>query len=271
MSIVPNSPALAELHHGAPCWVDLATTDLQASIDFYTGLFGWYYGDTAGRTVAVVDGLPVAELVPASQPSAWTLYLGSPHARATAERAHALGGTVLGEPTEVSTVVVDPSGAAIGFRHVPPDWLFGTNGHGAYAWAELNTRDVQAADAFFHELCGFEITQIGDGQAVDYTLWAVEGETVLGRQRMGGAFAPDTPPHWMVYFTAAPEIGADSVASRVLELGGQITVEPYDTPFGRITVVADHAGSVFSVIDPSRRSPLADDEVGSAIDDPYDE
>ena len=35
----------------------------------------------------------------------------------------------------------------------------------------------------------------------------------------------------------------------VLELGGRVTVEPYDTPFGRITVVEDHAGMAFSVID----------------------
>ncbi|WP_367136409.1 VOC family protein [Saccharothrix sp. HUAS TT1] len=274
MSIVPNSPALAELHHGAPCWVDIATTDLQATVDFYTGLFGWSYSDVDGddgRKVAVVAGLPVAEFVTADQPSAWTLYLNTPHARATAEKAHALGATVLGEPSDVTTVLADPSGAVVGFRHVPADWLFGTAGHGAYAWAELNTRDGQLADEFFQELCGFEITQIGDGQAVDYTLWAVQGDTVLGRQRMGRAFAPETPPHWMVYFTAAPEIGADSVASRVLELGGLVTVEPYDTPLGRVTVVADHTGAVFSVIDPSRTTPLRDEEIGSPIDDPYDE
>jgi predicted enzyme related to lactoylglutathione lyase len=75
----------------------------------------------------------------------------------------------------------------------------------------------------------------------------------------------------MVYFTAAPEIGTDSAASRVLELGGRVTVEPYDTPFGRITVVADHTGAVFSVIDPSRTTPLSDDDTGSRVDDPYDD
>jgi predicted enzyme related to lactoylglutathione lyase len=272
VSIVPNSPALAELHYGAPCWVDIATSDLQATVDFYAGLFGWYFSDVqGGRTVALVDGLPVAELVAADQPSAWTLYLNTPHARATADKAHALGGTVLGEPSDLVTLLADPTGAVVGFRHVPADWVFGTDGHGAYAWAELNTRDGHRADEFFGELCGYEITQIGDGQAVDYTIWALHGHTVLGRQRMGRAFAPGAPPHWMVYFTAAPEIGTDSAASRVLELGGRVTVEPYDTPFGRITVVADHTGAVFSVIDPSRTTPLSDEDTGSRVDDPDDD
>ncbi|MEU4803454.1 VOC family protein [Actinosynnema sp. NPDC023587] len=262
---------MAELHHGAPCWVELPTTDQQATIDFYTGLFGWTYADLAGHTVAVVNGLPVAEIRPADGGFGWTLYLNTPHARATAEKAYSLGGHVLREPDEVTTLIADPTGGVIGFRHVPPDWLFGTNGHGAYAWAELNTRGGAAADEFFQELCGFEITQIGDGQAVDYTIWAVQGETVLGRQQMGHAFPPETPAHWMVYFTADPEIGADSVASRVLELGGRVTIEPYDSPFGRVTVVADHTGAAFSVIDPTRVVPLTEEETGAAVDDPYDD
>ncbi len=271
MSIVPNSPALAELHHGAPCWVELPTADQRAATDFYTGLFGWTYTEVDGRTIAIVDGLPVAELRRADGGFGWNLYLNTPHARATAEKAHALGGHVLREPDELSTLIADPTGGVVGFRHVPADWLFGTDGHGAYAWAELNTRDGTTADRFFHELCGYEITQIGDGHTVDYTIWAVSGHTVLGRQRMGRDFTEDTPAHWMVYFTAAPEIGADSVATRVLELGGRVTVEPYDSPYGRVTAVTDHTGTAFSIIDPSRAVPLSDEDTGTAVDDPFDD
>ncbi|WP_308258256.1 VOC family protein [Saccharothrix obliqua] len=251
--------------------MELPTADLQASIDFYTGLFGWTYADVQGRAVAVVGGLPVAELLPADGGFGWTLYLHTPHARATAEKAHALGGHVLREPDETSTLVADPTGGIIGFRHVLADWLFATNGHGTYAWAELNTRDAPAADHFYQELCGYEITQIGDGQAVDYTTWSVAGTPTLGRQRMGRAFPANTPAHWMTYFTAAPEIGTDSVATRVLELGGRISVEPYDTPYGRVTAVVDPSGATFSVIDPTRAVPLTDQEIGAPVDDPYDD
>lgn len=277
MSIAPNSPALAELHAGAPCWVELPVTDLRAATDFYTGLFGWEYADDHGYTVAMVDGMPVAGL-PADAPLAeqytpWTLYLRTRHARATAEKAFALGGAVLRNPTENAdhTLIADPTGGVVGFRHVPPDWRFGTIGHGAYAWAELNTRDGAAADAFFRELCHYGITQIGDGHRVDYTVWSVHGNAVLGRQRMGRAFPQAVPAHWMVYFTAAPEIGTDSAANRVVELGGRITVEPYDTPYGRITVVEDHAGATFSVGDPSRRVELSDEDTMAQVDDPYDD
>jgi len=281
VSITPNSPALADLHPGAPCWVELPVTDLAAAKDFYTGLFGWEYVDDEGYAVAVLDGVPVAGLpvdraLP-EQYTAWTLFLHTRHARATAEKVYALGGSVLRNPSVAAdhtqtTIVSDPTGGVIGFRHVPADWRFGTTGHGAFAWAELNTRDGAAADAFFKELCHFDVMQIGDGHTVDYTVWSVEGESVLGRQRMGRrSFAPTVPAHWMIYLTASPEIGADSVASRVLELGGQVTVEPYDTPYGRVTEVRDHTGATFSVMDSSRAITLSDDETGANVDDPYDD
>ncbi|GAA2662461.1 MULTISPECIES: VOC family protein [Actinosynnema] len=271
MAIVPNSPALAELLPGAPVWVQLPVSDPEATRDFYTGLFGWDYVEDGAGGVALIGELPVAGFWPADEHGAWTVYLGTPHARATAEKAQALGGLVVREATETSTLIADPTGAVVGFRRVPEDWLFGTSGHGMYAWAELNTRDGEAADGFFRELCGYEVTQIGDGLTLDYTLWSTEGKTLLGRQRMGSAFPLSTPAHWSVHFTASPEVGADSVAARVLELGGSVSVEPYDSPQGRVTVVADHAGSVFTVIDPSRATPLADGDYGAEVDDPYDD
>ncbi|GGP47896.1 VOC family protein [Saccharothrix coeruleofusca] len=269
MTIVPNSPALADLHPGAPVWVQLPVDDLQATKDFYAGLFSWHYAEDGAGTVAMVDNLPVAGFWPHDRHGAWVPYLNTPHARATAEKAQALGGRIAREPTETSTLIVEPGGVLTGFRSVPPDWLFGTDGHGMYAWAELNTRQGEVTDEFFRQLCGFEVVQIGDGLTLDYTLWSAAGHTVLGRQEMGRAFPLSEPPHWMVYFTAAPEIGTDSVAARVLELGGRVTVEPYDTTVGRITAVTDHAGAVFSVIDPSRKVPL--EEIGAPVDDPYDE
>ncbi|PWK89126.1 hypothetical protein C8D88_102397 [Lentzea atacamensis] len=272
MSIAPNTPQLAPLLGGSPCWVERTVDDLKAAIEFYTGLFGWHYADDGGYTVAMLDGVPVAGL-PQGEPEPWRLYLVTPHARATAEKAFHLGGSVLRNPEDgadhtQSTVIADPTGAVVGFRHVPPDWRFGMGGHGAYAWAELNTRDGAAADEFFGELCHYDITQIGDGHRLDYATWSVDGTEVIGRQKMGREFPYAERSHWMVYFNAAPEIGTDSVAYRVLELGGRVTVEPYDTPYGRITVVEDHAGMAFSVIDQSR---VIETEPRIEADDPYDD
>ncbi|GLZ31306.1 glyoxalase [Lentzea sp. NBRC 105346] len=273
MSIAPNSPRIRPLLAGSPCWVELPVPDIRSAVDFYTGLFGWHYTDDDGYTVAMVDGIPVAGLPQSEAPGPWRLYLLTPHARATAEKAFHLGGSVLRNPEESadhtqSTLITDPTGAVVGFRHVPPDWRFGTDGHGAFAWAELNTRDGAAADTFFRDLCHYDMTQIGDGHRLDYVVYSVEGQDVVGRQRMGREFQYREKPHWMIYFNSAPEIDIDAVATRVLELGGRVTVEPYDTPFGRITTVEDHNHMAFSVVDQSR---AIEAEPRAEVDDPYDD
>jgi predicted enzyme related to lactoylglutathione lyase len=83
VSIAPNTPQLAPLLAGSPCWAERTVDDLKAAIEFYTGLFGWHYADDGGYTVAMVDGIPVAGL-PQGEPEPWRLYLVTPHARATA-------------------------------------------------------------------------------------------------------------------------------------------------------------------------------------------
>jgi len=55
----------------------------------------------------------------------------------------------------------------------------------------------------------------------------------------------DIPPHWTVYFAVSD---AEAIAKRVSELGGNVTVPPFDTPVGKIAVLADPQGAHFSVI-----------------------
>ena len=50
---------------------------------------------------------------------------------------------------------------------------------------------------------------------------------------------PGVPNHWHVYFAVAD---ADAAAAKVTELGGSVLVEPFDTPVGRMAVVARPAG-----------------------------
>ena len=70
---------------GAPCWIDLMTSDIAKSRDFYTALFGWSYevGDEekyGGYATAFKDGRSVAGLMQSREdgegyPDMWTTYL----------------------------------------------------------------------------------------------------------------------------------------------------------------------------------------------------
>ncbi|MGH4019636.1 MAG: VOC family protein [Pseudonocardiaceae bacterium] len=266
---------------GTPCWVDVSTTDPAGSRDFYAGLLGWAYRidpnpDSGHYTYALLDDEPVAGLsgAPAErgQPVVWTLYLTSVNITYTASAVDQLGGRVLYGPVDIPeqgsmVVAADPTGAAIGFWQPSSSWIFRTHVPGAFCWAELNTSDGEAADEFFARMFGYRQQQIGDGVTFDYTTWALGDYTPLGRLLMGPDFPPDTAPHWLPYFAVDPATGTDSAAFRAVHLGGRVRADPFDTGFGRITVIDDPSGATFGLIDPSR---LVEAETGAANEDPYD-
>ncbi|MGH3834641.1 MAG: VOC family protein [Pseudonocardiaceae bacterium] len=266
----------------------MSSTDPAGSREFYSGLFGWTYqiDSHTGReqyTTALCDGRPVAGLagvaVQAGHPAAWTLYLASANVMRTAQVLGRWGGRVLLGPTNVPgqgrvLIGVDPTGAVIGFWQPARPWMFRRIGPGSLYWAELDTWDGARADAFFADLFGYQQRQFGDGIDVDYTIWSRDGQTMLGRLGMHEDWAdPDCAAHWMLHFVVEPQIGTDAAAHRVLALGGQVDIDPYDTELGRIARVADPSGAAFALIDPTDRVDAAADlAAGSArVDDPYDD
>ena len=57
-------------------------------------------------------------------------------------------------------------------------------------------------------------------------------------------FPDDVPPHWSVTFSVDD---TDAIAERTRQLGGSVTVPPFDVPYARIAVVTDPQGAVFTV------------------------
>lgn len=270
------------LPSGIPCWVELATLDEEAAQEFYNGLFGWSYylhRDPATPTgrylIASLGARDVAGIYRGSdrRPSAWTINISVHSVANAAEWTEHLGGTVTLGPVAIPDRgsilhVTDPAGAPAVFWQPAPTWDFVTGTPNTFATADLNTHYGDAADAFFCRLFNYTARQIGDHRGIDYVEWALEQQPVLYRYLMGPEYPPETLPHWMVYFEVDPARGTDATAGHAIMLGGRIVVEPYDTPWGRIAVLTDPSGAVFSVIDRSSTT----EEVGRAeVDDPYDD
>lgn len=245
---------------GEPCWADLVAPDLAAAQRFYSALFGWTFLDTGADfghyVMCLKDGKVVAGMSPpmpgAEQtPAAWSLYLMSHDLEDTARRVDAGGGKVIVAPMDIPSngrmlFALDPSGAAFGAwepgQHTGSQ-LFDEDG--ALCWAEVNTRDPDAVDAFYQGLFGYRQTRVEAGEQFDYTAWSLgNADPVAGRLTMSDAWE-GIPPHWMVYFAAAD---TDRAVERVQAAGGQVQHGPFDSPHGRIAVVVDPNGAVFTVI-----------------------
>jgi len=78
---------------GTPCWVDLGSPDIDASIDFYGALFGWDVPEsenaeqTGGYRLATLRGNSTGGMMPLmqeGQPPAWMTYVSVEDADAAA-------------------------------------------------------------------------------------------------------------------------------------------------------------------------------------------
>jgi uncharacterized protein len=259
MSVVTQYPA------GTPSWVDLGTPDPEAGSQFYSALFGWQIEEgppeTEGYRMCLLNGRPVAGLGPQMNPDApatWTTYVSVDDADKSAALAREAGGQVLLEPFDVFSfgrmaIILDPIGAAIAMWQ-PRDHIGAglVNEAGALCWNELMARDSESATDFYTRVFGWT-TQVEDFGSGPYTLFQVAGRNVAGMLPMvGDEWPPDLPSHWMVYFAVDD---CDAAAAKVSELGGAVSVPPTDIPVGRLSVVNDPQGVVFSIIKMNQFDP----------------
>ena len=265
---------------GVPCWVDTTQPDPDAAGEFYSGLFGWELEDLmppgsgtkyleariGGKRVAAISGgAPGAEPTEAT----WNMYVWVEDADATAEEVRAAGGTVVTEPMDVMdagrmATFTDREGAAFGVWQ--PNEHRGAevvNEHGSVNFNDLNTRDPEAAKAFYGEVFGWQSLAMEGG----YEMWTLPGYGDFLEEINPGTKArneelsapegfvdvvasiapipedqPGTPPHWGVTF-AVDE--ADPVAEKAAATGGTVLMPPTDMPWVRMTVITDPGGATF--------------------------
>jgi predicted enzyme related to lactoylglutathione lyase len=244
---------------GTPCWVDLGTTDIPKAISFYSSQFGWDIQqggpEVGGYAIAHLDGRSVAGvgplMGPPGTPSAWTTYIASSDLDATAAKVKSAGGQLLMEPMDVMDVgrmaiASDITGAPFGLwqarNHIGVEV---SNVPGAFTWSEHMSRDFEGAKAFYAAVFGYEY---GDMSTDDfsYATLLINGQQVVGGI---GAFPGGSEnahqAFWGVYFgTADTDKSVDQATSH----GGQLVRPATDSPYGRMAIVADNQGAVFSLI-----------------------
>ena len=136
--------------------------------------------------------------------------------------------------------IEDPQGAPVTLA-VTERSLGGTEGPGAWVWAELWTTDVAAASSFYGEVVGFERSAV-DRPKGAYPIFVAAGEPRAGLVAIEDR---EIEPGW------APYLGVTDLAAtikRCRELGGRVLLEPAaDLAQGRVALLADPTGGAFFV------------------------
>lgn len=252
-----------EYEQGEFSWTDLMSHDMESASVFYRELFGWtcetqptHGGPPYGmfrmndHDVAGI-GQMSDEMKAQGVPPVWNSYVNVEDVEATAANAKEAGAEITVPPMKVMEVgslayFKDPTGATVGL------WQRGSHcgagivsEPGALCWNELVTRDPDRARAFYSQVFGwtYEVHETGpSGYRIIKT--AASGKLNGGVWKMDDDWG-DAPPLWMVYFAVAD---ADASTARLKELGGSVSAPPFDTSVGKIAVVADPQGAMFSLI-----------------------
>lgn len=248
---------------GTPCWVDLATPDIEGAERFYGGLFGWEIpelpdsAEMGGYRRAKSGGRDVAGVMPLmqeGQPPAWSTYISVEDADAIARAVQENGGTMIAEPMAVAdygrlALFTDPEGTFFGIWE-PADFAGAelVNERAAVGWNELNTRDPERAKEFYGAVFGWTADERDMGDMGTYVEWRVGDNRVGGMLDVRGRVPEEVPPHWLVYFGS---VDTDEAVIRTKELGGGVIFGPMDIPAGRFAVVRDPFGAFFAVMEPS--------------------
>jgi len=251
MTIRQNVP------HGAPCWVDLMSSDTDKARSFYGELLGWTAdepnADFGGYANFSKDGELVAGLM-AAQPNmgpgdVWSVYLAVDDAAATLAKARENGGQVHVDAMPVAdlgvmAVLADAGGAVVGLWQ-PGEHRGGLVGaDGAPCHFELHTRDFDATVAFYEKVFGWNPEPVSDTPEFRYTVLNVADGENAGIMDSSGFLPEGVPAHWSVYF-AVEDVG--TALATVENLGGTIVLPAEDTLYGRIASATDCNGAAFKL------------------------
>ena len=246
---------------GAFCWIELGTTDPLAAKAFYTSLFDWTYVDSpmglrllhdirSRRAQSLCLLCPAARSASPYIPPHWNLYVRVASADATTKRALECEGKVFCGPIDVAnhgrmSTLADPTGALLYLGAQRPPRNRRRKTARQFRWADLSTPDPLRAAQFYKDLFGWSMRA---GQE-NYLHIANAGSTdYIGGIPPASMRQPHEPPHWLIYFQVDD---CDAATAKAQRLGanaftGPMTIETV----GRLTVLADPQGAVFSLFQP---------------------
>jgi uncharacterized protein len=251
---------------GAPCWIDLTTSDLDRAHDFYGTVFGWTFESAGpeygGYVNAAKDGHRVAGLMAnnpeVQSPDHWATYFRTADINATVSAITAAGGAVCMGPMEIPAqghmgVATDPSGAFFGLWQPLEHRGFEVIGEaGSPVWHQLTTRDFRAAVDFYREVLGWR-TEVGappacggvsDTDEFRYTTASFGEQQLLGVMDGTGCLPEGVPSNWTIFFGAED---VDKTLRVIADNGGAVVQEAEDTPYGRLAAATDPTGVIFNL------------------------
>jgi uncharacterized protein len=114
-----------------------------------------------------------------------------------------------------------------------------------FAWYELLTTDVSAAQSFYGKVLGWDVQDASTSEFA-YRLFSVGGSHVAGLMELPlDGRKKGATPRWVGY-VAVEDV--DGVVDQLKHLGGTVYVPPTESNIGRLAVVADPQTATLALV-----------------------
>lgn len=244
---------------GTPCWVDIATSDVNKTRNFYCEILKW----TAGEQNSEFEGYfqffkgdtPVAGAMLNTSdgriPDSWTTYIATNDLTTLLMRAEVSYGKVVIPAMPIAdlgsmAIILDSEGVRIGIWEPNTFFGFGVyNEPGAPRWFELQSKQYDVAIKFYRDVFQCQTQSVSDTPEFRYTTVVNKGENHAGIMDASDLSSSNIPSNWSVYFGVAD---ADETLATAQKLGGATISASIDTPFGRVATIADPTGATFKIM-----------------------
>jgi uncharacterized protein len=114
-----------------------------------------------------------------------------------------------------------------------------------FAWYELLTTDVSAAQSFYGKVVGWELQEASTSEFT-YGLFSAGGTPVAGLMELPlEGRKKGATPRWVGYVAVQ---NVDEVVDQLRRLGGTVYVPPTDSNIGRLAVIADPQTATLALV-----------------------
>lgn len=256
MTYRPSAPL------GAPCWVDLSTSDVDVIREFYCALFDWRAeepsADFGGYFMFTRAGRPIAGAMgdtgEVRADNVWKPYFSTTDVERTLELALARGASMRAPVVAVGdlgrqAVIVDVAGATTGIWQ--PDTFPGFTTvyeTGTPSFVAIDVHDYRRQVDFYREVFSWSPVE----EAVDGHHYAGLMDTDAHRPLAGigdetESLAPGESPSWSVFWQCED---VESSVATVQSLGGTLVSGPERGGLGLVARVTDPCGAPFRLVQP---------------------
>ncbi len=266
---ITDSPTNIRLT-GKVVWHDLLTDTPEASMHFYSELFGWEFEKlgvnpgffhTVNYTLirhndkligGMVDQNRLNTEVDVSQ---WVVLLSVNDVDKATDILKNAGGTVFSPPGDLAdrgriAIVADPQGAHLALLETKMGDPLDVDepSVGDFLWHELWTSDITKATEFYQSIAPYRVEEREvklEQTSANFRLLSTNDQLRIG---IFPNPVEDLAPVWVSYVRVEDEAALDAIVERVEDLGGSLLLAPQDRAIGgRVAFIADPSGAGIAI------------------------